>query len=151
VPASDAPPLVVLDFDGTLVDEGNDEVRPEIAAAVRGLADRWPVAVVTSRASERAVARARRALLRSGLGGIPLLHRDRTRHDNGREGLVASKRDLIEAVRRRLGARPAVGVGDRETDAIAYAMCGMTALDVSADLVAAWRGLPERVARAIGT
>lgn len=160
------PGLVVVDFDDTIASENGSSISPAVASAVRRLARRAPLAVVTSRASEKAVATAERTLERAGLGKLPLLVRDRTKHGHSDAEIVEAKRIAILHHARMLGVPPVIGIGDRPSDEIAYRAVGMLVVRVCHEgradqwigdpdlevpvrvgqLDRAWCDLPERVA-----
>jgi hypothetical protein len=122
-------PLIVSDFDGCLLRKGNDAcdaISPGVAEQVRRIQRCAPLAIVTARASARAVDSGRRALAHAGLQALPFLHRDMQIHDHSPTGICAAKRAAICAYAQAHDLTPAIGIGDEPTDEQVYRTLGMT-------------------------
>lgn len=86
--------------------------------------------VVTARATPKAVQVARSALGTAGLGWVPLVTRDARAFDNSPDGLVRYKEAVIRAALDAPAVAGGAGIGDLDTDVIAYSRCGLRALRI---------------------
>lgn len=121
-------PALVLDYDDTVAQE-HRKLDSEVGQTLTRLGEHFAIVILSARATDKSIAGLHEELQRCELGGLTVFTRNMSEFDNSPGSLFSYKTAAMCELRRG-GHRLHVGIGDQESDMLAYKAIGIPGIKI---------------------